>query len=261
VIVAALAARTFIRNRDWTDDVTLWTATVQTSPHSFKAHRGLAEALYESDSRHADMDRVVAEVGEALAALETLPAEQNDAKTYRMAGDYFLEKGDYERAVSALQRASTIVESRRATAATADIYRLLSAAQQRLHHNDAAIDAANRARALEPFNVIGYQQSAAAYLSAERRDDAAIALMTGMMVTNDRVLRDELVDLYRQGLDPIGCAVVNTRDGAAINPTCDTVRRHVCAATGQAVEIDTRAGRRDQAERLKASAVRQFQCP
>ena len=85
--------------------------------------------------------------------------------------------------------------------------------------------------------------------------------MTGVMVTEDRALRDELVDLYRQGLDPIGCAIVNTRDGAAINPSCATVRRHVCAATIEAVRIDTNAGRSAQAQRLRDSAARQFQCP
>jgi hypothetical protein len=87
-----------------------------------------------------------------------------------------------------------------------------------------------------------------------------VTLMTGIMVTDDRALRDELVDLYRQGLDPLGCAVVNTRDGAAINPGCATVRRHVCSATIEAVRVDTRAGRTVQAQRLADSAARQFHC-
>jgi hypothetical protein len=131
----------------------------------------------------------------------------------------------------------------------------------RLGQHSAAIDAAARARTLDPFSVIGYQQSAAAFLSASAGDEAAVALMTGVMVTEDRALRDELVDLYRQGLDPLGCALVNTREGAAINPSCATVRRHVCAATGEAVRIDMNAGRSAQAQRLQDSAARQFQCP
>jgi len=278
--------------------VSLWTATVHTSPRSFKAHRGLAEALYESDPTHRNLDRVVAEIEQAIGVLDSLEPSRSDAKTYRMAGGYYLEYGDtlrgegnlrpragdggsrdlrptpnlrppipppaavnaYERAVSALRRAVTIIDARQSGTA-ADVYRVLSAAHGRLGQHSAAIDAAGRARALDPFNVTGYQQSAAAFLSAARGDEAAVVLMTGVMVTEDRDLRDELVDLYRQGLDPLGCAVVNTRDGAAINPSCATVRRHVCAATIDAVRIDTNAGRSAQAQRLRDSAARQFQCP
>jgi len=283
VLVAALGVRTWMRNFDWQSDVSLWTATVQTSPRSFKAHRGLAEALYEADPSHANMDRVVAEIEQAIAPLESLEPDRNDAKTFRLAGGYYLEYGDnlrpppnlrpqlpppaairaYEQSVAALRRALTIIESRRSGAVVpaADVYRVLSAAHGRLGQHGPAIDAATQARALDPFNVIGYQQSAAAFLSAERGDEAAVTLMIGVMVTEDRALRDELVDLYRQGLDPLGCALVNTRDGAAINPSCVTVRRHVCAATGEAVRIDTNAGRSAQAQRLRDSAARQFQCP
>jgi hypothetical protein len=66
--------------------------------------------------------------------------------------------------------------------------------------------------------------------------------------------------LYRDGLDPLGCAVVDTPNGAAINPSCATVRRHVCAATPEAVAIHQRAGRADDARRLQESAARQFGC-
>jgi tetratricopeptide (TPR) repeat protein len=295
-VVAGFAVRTWIRNNDWQSDVSLWTATVQASPRSFKAHRGLAEALFEADPAHANLNRVVAEIEQAIGALDSLDAGRNDAKTFRLAGGYYLERGDnlrpttnlrpplpppaaveaYERSVSALRRALTIIESRNAppsdappslnyrdggASSAADVYRVLSAAYGRLGQHSAAIDAAARARTLDPFSVIGYQQSAAAFLSAQRGDDAAIALMTGVMVTEDRALRDELVDLYRQGLDPLGCALVNTREGAAINPSCTTVRRHVCAATGEAVRIDMNAGRSAQAQRLQDSAARQFQCP
>lgn len=293
-IVAGFAVRTWIRNTDWRDDVSLWTSTVRASPHSFKAHRGLAETLHDGDPKHANIDRVVGEIEQAMAPLDALPAASNDARTYRQAGTYYLEQGDllrgrsgddrarprpqavqaYERSVSVLRRCLTIIEARsqeppegaqgsgRNTAApAADAYRVWSAAYGRLRAHDKAVDAATRARALEPFNVVGYQQSAAAFLGATRHDDAAVALVTGSLVTADRTLRSELVDLYRQGLDPLGCALVETRDGLAINPTCATVRRHACEATGAAIQIHLRAGRADQAQRLQDSAARQFQCP
>lgn len=43
-LIAALAARTWVRNRDWHDNYTLFSATVVTSPNSAKAHHNLAVA-------------------------------------------------------------------------------------------------------------------------------------------------------------------------------------------------------------------------
>jgi protein O-mannosyl-transferase len=277
--------RTWIRNNDWRDDLSLWTATVRTSPDSFKAHRGLAETLYEADSTHANIDRVVHEIERAMAPLESLPPSRSDARTYRLAGVYYLEQGDtrrgdkqaappaeavraYERSAAALRRCLAIIESRGGDAAAdrntatpaADVYRVLSAVHGRLREHDKAIDAAARALALDPLNVVGYQQAAAAFLLASRGDDAAVTLMTGSLVSGEPALRAELVDLYRNGLDPLGCALVPTRDGPAINAGCATVRRHACAATKEAIDVHARAGRTDQAQRLKDGAARQFQC-
>jgi hypothetical protein len=39
LIVAAFAARTWARNSDWRDDVSLMTAAAETSPNSYKSHR------------------------------------------------------------------------------------------------------------------------------------------------------------------------------------------------------------------------------
>lgn len=282
VLVAACAARTWIRNSDWRDDLSLWSATVEAAPASFKAHRGLAEALYESDPTHANIDRIVAEHERAVSILDPLPDALNDARTFRQAGADYTELGDrlrsaaasaanppaaaqraYERAAALLRRCLTIIQSAsgplKATPA-ADANRLLSAVYVRLRSADSAIATAARARELEPDNVVGYRQAAAAYLSGSRNDEAATVLMTGSMITGDQSLRDELVDLYRRGLDPLGCAVVTTPNGPAINPVCDTVKRHACAAAAEAVQIHTRAGRRDEAQRLRDGAARQFHC-
>lgn len=53
VLVAVLAARTWVRNADWASDLTLFTATVETSPYSAKAHHNLGAALAE-EGRHAE---------------------------------------------------------------------------------------------------------------------------------------------------------------------------------------------------------------
>ena len=50
LVVAALGARTVIRNRDWKDNPTLFAAAVRASPNSAKAHLNLASA-YRNEQR------------------------------------------------------------------------------------------------------------------------------------------------------------------------------------------------------------------
>lgn len=60
VIATGFAVRTWVRNLDWTDNKTMATAGVQTSPRSFKFHRLLAAQLLATDPSHraaAEADR------------------------------------------------------------------------------------------------------------------------------------------------------------------------------------------------------------
>ena len=56
LIAMAFAARTWVRNLDWRDDLSIGRAAVQASPASFKSHKLLAYALHESDAEHANID-------------------------------------------------------------------------------------------------------------------------------------------------------------------------------------------------------------
>lgn len=62
VLVSAHAARTWVRNRDWRDESTLFGATVQTSPHSSKAHYNLGIARED----RGDIDAALYHFHEAL---------------------------------------------------------------------------------------------------------------------------------------------------------------------------------------------------
>lgn len=64
LVIIAYAGRTWVRNRDWHDNVTLFAATVETSPHSAKAHHNLAVFTYD---RQNDVDAAIAHFREALA--------------------------------------------------------------------------------------------------------------------------------------------------------------------------------------------------
>jgi len=99
---AALGARTFVRNRDWQTDLSLWRSAVAVSPHSYKTHKGLAAVLAEQDPSEAGIDRAIAEAEKALAILNR--PEVNDAIVRRETtvsvdlGQYYQAKADFRRA-------------------------------------------------------------------------------------------------------------------------------------------------------------------
>jgi len=97
-------------------------------------------------------------------------------------------------------------------------------------------------------------------LDARRPDDAAVTLLAGFMVTGDTSLRVRAMDLYRSGLDQGGCAVRSGPAGPVLDQDCAIVRRHICAASIEAIEIYDSAGRVELAERARQSARQEFHC-
>ena len=93
LILAACIARTWARNADWHDDLSLMKATLATSPASFKSHK-LAAGLYDSDPNRFTIDQVLAEAEKGLAILDPVADWHNNPDSYRRAGIYYLTKGD-----------------------------------------------------------------------------------------------------------------------------------------------------------------------
>jgi hypothetical protein len=262
LLVAACAARTWIRNADWSDDLTLATATVRTSPRSYKSHKMLAAALYESDAGPKNVARAIEESEKSLAILNALPDSQNNPESYRRTAVYYMDSGaGYERARELFLRSMRIV---RASAApndprVPDLYRSLAAVSLRLHDAPGALAAAGEAVRLEPLAPESYGQLADSLIASDRADDAAIALMEGILLTADGNLRRALVDLYRQGLDRQSCALIPGT--AALNRSCEIVHRHLCQASVAAIRTRLASGDRARADELKRSALIDFACP
>jgi tetratricopeptide (TPR) repeat protein len=288
LIVAAFTARTWARNSDWRDDLSLMTAAAETSPNSYKSHRALAAALYDSDTSHANIDRAIAEAGKSIAILDSVPDWRNNAETYRQASSYYVTKGDllaapeslraYQHALDLLLRSKTIVsaayEHLAATerargreappadqARLADLERSISDTRLRLKDPSQALDAAATALELDPLNAQTYRQLSNSFLANGRADEAAVALIEGTIVTSDLSLRQDLLALYRRGLDSKGCATVPGPNGPAFNGSCAIVRQHTCNAVAVTIPLYLRIGRRDLAQQLKDSASRDFGCP
>ncbi len=282
LVVALLAIRTWVRNADWHDDLSLARATALAAPASYKGHASLAAVLYQS---HGDIDSIIAESQKALAPLEPLPDLDNYAPPFEQAGTFYLAKGDsmltndaagrmvapaeaqqaYQRARAVLEHCRRIVEaySRRDNQRPvryAETYRLLSEAELRLGDSQGALDHARYALDLAPFSASMYLELADVLLHANRVDDGLVALMEGEIITNDPGLREQLVRLYRNGLDPQGCAAVQKDGQWTLNPSCEVVHRHLCAGSTAAVETYTRAGRADLAAAAKDLAVQKLGC-
>ena len=51
IVISALGVRTFVRNADWRDDLTLWTSSVAAAPGSYKAHMLYGEAILADAER------------------------------------------------------------------------------------------------------------------------------------------------------------------------------------------------------------------
>jgi tetratricopeptide (TPR) repeat protein len=197
LITVGFTIRTWIRNRDWRTDFTIATADVRVSPNSFKLHRLLAASLFESDPAHSKIDQVIAEQEKSLALIDSLPAKLRPPDAYRLAGYYYLVKGDqkrgqgraaYERALQALLRCLEIDQVARPSSALSagdsQAYLLLSVAYLRLNEADQAYDAVSKARALDPLNPQVYRQLSDVYAHQRRNEEADIASMQASAITS-----------------------------------------------------------------------------
>jgi protein O-mannosyl-transferase len=296
LIATGFAVRTWARNADWQDDITLGTATVRSSPESFKAHKILAVALMESDPGHAQINREVEEARHSMSLIDSLPDFRSDPAIYRLATTLYLIQGDalrshdslgrpvntggslqaYQSALSALQRNAVIIrairthnsELNRLAANSPSGYvdgeaaRVFSMLHARLGDGDKALDAAIQARDADPLNPAMYLQLADVFLAAGHQEDAATALMEGMIVTQDMKIRRDLVGLYQNGgIDSKGCAIVPGPNGPAINPSCGIIHQHLCSISADSIKVRLATGRRDIAEQLKRSFLNDYGCP
>jgi protein O-mannosyl-transferase len=286
VITAGFVVRTWIRNSDWRDSLTLATATVRTAPLSYKAHAMFADALYQRDPNHSNIDSVIEEAEKSVAPLNGLPDLQNVPAAYLALGQYYLTKGDtsagpkeqaYRRSVQALQRSISIfaASDRRyrnehsapkaaalppASPQYVDAFGLLSTAWLRLGERPRALEVAMETLSLEPDDPDVYRQLANVLLADGRPEQAAEKLMAGAIATADPGLRQDLFKLYQNGGDPKGCAIQTEGSGSAINPACETVHHDICTASAEVIKLRTQTGRRDLADETRNTAVTDFGC-
>jgi hypothetical protein len=84
--------------------------------------------------------------------------------------------------------------------------------------------------------------------------------MEGEMITSDPGLNEQMVRLYRSGLDPQGCATKEQNGQVTLNPSCEVVHRHLCEGSIGAEQIYIHAGRADLAASTRDLAVQKLGC-
>jgi tetratricopeptide (TPR) repeat protein len=292
VITAAFAVRTWVRNGDWQDDRALAEASVRTSPHSFKVHLGLANALYANGAAGSDLEGAIEEADRSVEILDSLPDSRNARDPYRLAGGLYLIKGDlgrerdpsqsaldYRRALHLLLRAVAIDRSlaaeydrkggaewaRRHSAVAAyksdpEARWMLAATWRRLGNVPEASAAARESLALYPAAPSAYREISSAFAAQRQTDDAAVALIEGILMTSDFSLKSDLLDLYRSAFGN-SCAITAGPNGADWNLTCDLFRKHFCAAARESLKSAVEAGRYDVARQQKQNFLETYGCP
>lgn len=287
LLCCALGARTFVRNFDWYDEPTLWTAAVRTVPNSFRSHMMLAEALKDRymASRHPeDLDRATEEAATTLRILDPLSDIDNATIAYIIAGSCFRLKGDavrgdaappagaewFRKAVAALERGERVDRERLRYFQLVNLnvgkkvlpigypalYLELARSYLRLGQPSQALQAllAERdARSDPAFPVLAAQ----AYQAMGDNRGAETALIEGLVVDpNDANLAARLMAFYQQ-VEPASCAVKT----GSIDMTCPLVHSQICTASRTVAQWYAQGSDPTKATTVAGSAVQQMGCP
>jgi tetratricopeptide (TPR) repeat protein len=287
-VVAVLACRTFARNYDWKDDLTLSAADIRVVPYSFKLHGIRANTLFNQDPRH-NIGTIIEEAESAWDVLRSLPPALIFPQTPSNLGAYYLAKGDlvggagtapgrfwYEKSLAVLLKAR---EAQRAVGKAYDdamrahgkalttrlgypaLYWNLGLAYARLGLNVEALGAYREGRILEPFSMDSYDAIAGVYVAGGNPEGAAVTLIEKTQVGgNNPATMSALRELYRK--IPGGSAAIVVEGGASkLNMACPRLRDDLCLAWADLTQVLLEARRTSQARTTKQNAVERYGCP
>lgn len=292
LIVFCYGMRSFIRNYDWQNNVTFWSQAVAACPNSFKTHLGLAQALFDGDNDHSNIDGAIAAVEKSLAITDLAPAALiNAGHYYRIKGDMLAEcqaNGElvsipacaawYTKSIAVLKRAAErehaigqqAVErmlengkdpNQMPEFGTANLYYELGFNYLRLGDTNRALDAFSIMRHLSPTDPAAYEFIGSCQMSEGQLEQGAISLLQAVLLDN-KCMRawNRLLNIYSK-IDPAGCAVMTEQGRTKLDPGCPMVRNHLCAAHYDFVRVFLQSRRYGLAQQAKQRALQQFHCP
>jgi tetratricopeptide (TPR) repeat protein len=282
LVSVAFAARTYTRNFDWFDDLSLWTSAARSCPASYKTHTYVA--YYSVAAKEAKLDAAVAEGDLSLAIVDPLPDQQNVVRPYLVAGLCYRMKGDTlaaprsaywsQKSLAALlhgeridrasnqrlQRENLARGVRLADIGWFQLYLELGRTYMRLSAPRQALEAFERGLTLQPDADL-FQEMSAAYRAMGDPQQAAITLMEGLGVDPSHTqFASELVDLYQQTA-PQSCAVRNVGGSVSLNLDCPLVHGQLCTASRNVALLYRQMEREPMAASTARSAIEDLGCP
>ncbi|HEY4838377.1 MAG TPA: hypothetical protein VIH72_07215, partial [Candidatus Acidoferrales bacterium] len=287
--------RTWIRNSDWHDDLSMARASVRSAPNSFDTHLRMANALSNSDSTRSNIYQVVEELEKSLAILDRLPDSQNVTVVYAQAGMEYDEMGDrsvqrdangndiippestraYQRALKVLTRGEAIDKASAALyrerlrdagkdstipVGSAELYKQLAITYMRLGDPQKAYDAASYGKQLDPSMAEVYMVIGQVLVLRGHSDQAAQAFMEGLLASGQQRMMIPLSILYKSGLDPEGCSIQQSPNGMLLSPQCAPVHKDLCYASADLASLYRRNKHEDIANEFRSKAIEQFGC-
>ena len=259
VVVGLLfAVRTYARNSDWQDNLTLFNEDVKTAPGSYRTHDFLARALFAAGN--SNIDRVVQEGEIACAFLNTLPPRDQLDQTLAQLGLYYGTKGDlaggasvpegrswFSKSLTVMLRArevsmaaeeafrtTQVAHGRRVEARLAyqPLYRDLGALYTRLGLQAEAIEAYRYGRNIDPSASVFYTYLAARY-KAIGRPEMALVMDTERMLV----------------------------EGGRPSTSTPELKTAACAAAADLSQAYTEALHPARSAEMRRRAAREFGCP
>jgi protein O-mannosyl-transferase len=295
LLIVGFTARTWIRNEDWQNDLTLATATARSSPASYRSHYDLALALDQSDHTRSNINQVIDEMEKSMAILNSLPNSENIAVVYLKAGSDYGEKADrlvrngadgtpiipaesmqaYEKSLQILLRAAAIGkfqedayrEQLRVSGKSAilpvelpQIYEQLAITYLRLGKNQEAYLSAVHARSLDPSKIQPYIIMGQTLAYDGHKEESAIALVEAMLLSGQRSILGMLDALYRSGVDREGCAMTQNANGTVLNNSCAVVHDETCRAWSEIIQLNLQNNHQGVADEMRSRAIERFGC-
>jgi tetratricopeptide (TPR) repeat protein len=287
-VIVIFTARTLDRNRDWQDNLTLFSHDAGTAPGSWKIHDTLGRSLFERDPR-ANLDRAIREAGIASAILRPLPAALRSDAALNYLGMYQGVKAEgvggpstpegrlwLEKSLAALLEARDVAESSEAAydqiqrqhhkplterIGFQDLYLNLGAALSRLGRRQEALEAYRYGRGLNPFSLEFYDGMTAIHVAAARPGEAAIVMdekaqLDGMQPAT----MDVLQQLY-SAIPGGACTVARQNGSATLDAACPILREHMCAAAADLAQAFVEARRPLQSLAIRDAALARYGCP
>jgi len=287
-VIALFACRTFMRNFDWNDDLTLSSADVRVVPYSFKMHGILANALFRQDPRN-NIGTVIEEAERAWDVLRWLPPELIFRQPPSNLGAYYRAKGDivggvetaegrswYQKSLAVLlkdREVDRVVQKVYDQAMRAHgkpltarsgyplLYLNLGLTYARLGRNVEALQAYREGRGEDPFSMDFYDAIAAVYQAGGNPEGAAVTLVEKTQVGGKLAATiPALRALY--GKIPGGsCAIAQEGGADKLNTSCPRLHDDLCLAWADLTQALLEARNTPEARSVKRNATDRYGCP